>query len=73
MEPTLIEFTLPDMSCGHCVRTVTQAVQQIDASARLDIDLPARRVRIDSPQPAETFAAALTEEGYPPAAAAPAA
>jgi copper chaperone len=69
----LIEFTLPDMSCGHCVRTVTQTVQQIDATATLDIDLPARRVRIASAQPADAFIAALTEEGYPPAAAAPAA
>ena len=26
-----IELTLPTMTCGHCVRTVTTTVQQVDA------------------------------------------
>ena len=63
----MIEFTLPTMTCGHCVRTVTETVQRVDAAARLQIDLPAHRVRIESAQPAERFAAALAEEGYQPA------
>jgi copper chaperone len=63
-----IELTLPDMSCDHCVRVVTQAVRQVDASATVSIDLPAHRVRIDSTLPAPLFTAALAEEGYPAAA-----
>ncbi|WP_088279248.1 heavy-metal-associated domain-containing protein [Ideonella sp. A 288] len=63
----MIEFTLPTMTCGHCVRAVTETVQRIDAAAQLQIDLPAHQVRIDSQQPAERFAAALAEEGYQPA------
>ncbi|MFM7848492.1 MAG: heavy-metal-associated domain-containing protein [Rubrivivax sp.] len=61
-----IEFTLPDMTCGHCVRTVTATVQQVDPAAQLSIDLPTRKLVIESGQPAQAFAAALTEEGYPP-------
>ena len=63
----MIEFTLPDMTCGHCVRTVTETVQRVDAEARLQVDLPTHQVRIESQQPREAFAAALTEEGYAPA------
>jgi copper chaperone len=63
----MIELTLPDMTCGHCVKTVTQAVQQVDAAAQLTIDLPTHRVSIQSARPAEDFKAALAEEGYPPA------
>jgi copper chaperone len=63
----MIEFTLPDMTCGHCVRTVTDTVRQVDAAAQLDIDLPQHRVRIESQKPAGEFAKALTEEGYTPA------
>jgi copper chaperone len=63
----MIELTLPTMTCGHCVRTVTETVHAIDADAKLDIDLPTHQVRISSAQPAERFAAALTEEGYTPA------
>ncbi|WP_157270932.1 heavy-metal-associated domain-containing protein [Azohydromonas aeria] len=62
----MIEFTLPTMTCGHCVKTVTQAVQQLDAAARLDIDLPTHKVRIESELPAEAFAKVLEEEGYTP-------
>lgn len=63
----MIELTLPTMTCGHCVRSVTEAVQRIDAVARLEIDLPTHQVRIESSQPAADFIAALSEEGYTPA------
>jgi copper chaperone len=63
----MIQFTLPDMTCGHCVKTVTRTVLQVDAGARLEIDLPSHGVKIQSDQPADAFKAALAGEGYPPA------
>ncbi len=62
-----IDLTLPDMTCGHCARTVTATVQKVDPAAQLKIDLPTHKVQIESGQPAQAFVAALTEEGYPPA------
>lgn len=64
----MLEVTLPTMTCGHCVRTVTETVQRIDPAARLNIDLPSQKVSIDSVAPAQQLIDALTEEGYPPAA-----
>lgn len=63
----MIELTLPTMTCGHCVRTVTETVQRVDDQATVQIDLPSHRLQIESTQPAQAFATALTEEGYPPA------
>ncbi|MBP6900830.1 MAG: heavy-metal-associated domain-containing protein [Burkholderiaceae bacterium] len=63
----MIELTLPTMTCGHCVRTVTATVQAVDPQARLQIDLETHKVQIESGQPAEAFVAALSEEGYAPA------
>jgi copper chaperone len=63
------QFSLPDMSCGHCVAAVTQAVKSADAAARIDIDLAAKTVNVDSSLPRDAIAAALTEAGYPPAPA----
>jgi copper chaperone len=63
----MIEMTLPTMTCGHCVRTVTETVQRVDDQATVQIDLPSHRLQIESSQPAQVFAAALTEEGYAPA------
>ena len=63
---TMIELTLPTMTCGHCVRTVTETVQRVDGAAKVEIDLAAHRVRIESSTPERAFAEALTEEGYAP-------
>ena len=62
-----IEMSLPDMSCGHCVKTITAVVQRVDALARLEVDLPAKTVRIESAEPRERFATALADEGFPAA------
>ena len=67
LEPPMIELTLPTMTCGHCVRTVTETVQSVDTRATLVVDLPTHRVQIESSQPAERFSAALAEAGYVPA------
>ena len=61
---SMIEWTIPTMTCGHCVATVTRTVQKLDAKATVDIDLPTHRVRIESTQPAPLLKAALAEEGY---------
>jgi copper chaperone len=63
----MIELTLPTMTCGHCVRTVTSTVRKLDPAAKLDIDLPSHKVQIESSRPVADFTAALTEEGYAPA------
>jgi copper chaperone len=62
----MIEMNVPDMSCSHCVQTIRKAVAGVDASARCDIDLDARRVVVDSPLPPSDFVEALEEAGYSP-------
>ena len=62
----MIEFTLPTMTCGHCVKTVTRTVQSLDPRASVEIDLASHRVRIGSERSPQAFSAALTDEGYAP-------
>jgi copper chaperone len=62
-------FHLPDMSCGHCVAAITEALKHADPAARIDIDLGAKTAAVDSAVPRETLAAALSEAGYTPAPA----
>jgi copper chaperone len=64
----MIELKLPTMTCGHCVRTVSETVRRVDAAAKVDVDLAAQTVRIESPHPRQEFERALSEEGYAPAA-----
>jgi len=61
-------FDVQGMSCGHCVRAVTQAVQQLDPQARVTVQLEQGKVEVDSTQPREAIAKAIAEEGYQVAA-----
>jgi copper chaperone len=69
----MIEFTVNDMTCGHCASTITRAVKEVDAAGRCEIDLSTKRVRIESSHPAEDFREAIEEAGYTPVASAGAA
>jgi copper chaperone len=63
------QFHLPDMSCGHCVAAITEALRGVDAQAQISFDREARTASVQSTLPRNTLAAALAEAGYPPAAA----
>lgn len=63
----MIELNLPDMSCGHCASTVAQTCKLVDPAAKVEVDLNAKLVKIDSAEDQQEFAEALTEAGYPPA------
>lgn len=63
----MIEFKVPDMSCGHCVGVITKAVKQLDPQARIEVDLPSHTVKVDSAEDRQSLAQALAEAGYPTA------
>ncbi|WP_313740952.1 cation transporter [Pseudomonas sp.] len=57
-------FNVQGMTCGHCVRAVTQAVQAQDAGAKVDVDLAGKQVRVDSLLASEQILELIREEGY---------
>lgn len=63
----MIEFKLPQMSCGHCVRSVTEAVQSVDPQAEVKVDLGAKTAQVESKAQRDAIARALAEAGYQPA------
>lgn len=68
----MISFQVKDMSCGHCVRSITQAVTGLDAAARLQFDLAQHLVHIE-PVAADgaQLAAAIQAAGFTPEAIQP--
>lgn len=61
----MIEFQVEGMSCGHCVKAVTQAVQEVDAAASVVVDLAAQQVRVESTADSAALAGAIAEAGFP--------
>jgi len=60
------EFKVESMTCGGCVSAVTRILKGVDPAARVDVDLAAKRVQVDSDRPRDELAAALREGGYAP-------
>ncbi|MGR3436225.1 MAG: heavy-metal-associated domain-containing protein [Shimia sp.] len=63
-----MQFTLPDMSCGHCRGAVEKAVADADPGAEAMVDLSAKTVAIRTRRSEAEMAEALRAAGYPPAA-----
>jgi copper chaperone len=66
----MLHFELPDMTCGHCVKAVTAAIQGVDPTAQVQADVARHQVHVVSTAAVERLAAALTDAGYTPAPAA---
>lgn len=58
------EFKVQGMTCGHCVRAVTQAVQDQDPAAQVRVDLSQGQVSVHSDLPRERVAQLIESEGY---------
>lgn len=60
----MIEFEVNGMTCGHCARTITSAVQSADQTAKVEVDIPNRRVRIESSRHGGELLMAIQNAGY---------
>jgi Cu+-exporting ATPase len=61
----MYELTVEDMSCGHCVGRVTKSVQALDKDAKVEVDLPTKKVKVDSVADLDKIAEAIVAAGYP--------
>lgn len=57
-------FDVEGMSCNHCAKAVTQAVQQLDPQAQVQVDLAGKKVEVESTQARKAIAQAIADEGY---------
>ena len=63
----MITFEVQDMSCGHCVSTISKAVLAADQGAQVTADLATHRVRIEPSASDRTrLSDAIREAGYTP-------
>ena len=63
----MITFEVNDMTCGHCVSTITKALKATDKDAKVVISLDSHRVQVEPAlADAEALAAAIKDAGYTP-------
>ncbi len=61
----MTKFSIPDMTCGHCKKTVEEAIHQLDTEARIEIDLDKHVASVASSIGAAQLISALDDAGYP--------
>jgi len=59
-------YTVTGMTCGHCVASVTEEVNEIEGVTAVDVDLATGALEVTSTEPIDDAAvrAAVTEAGY---------
>lgn len=63
----MIAFEVNDMTCGHCVSTITKALKATDQGAKVQIDLATHQVQVEpASADAEELAEAIKDAGYTP-------
>ncbi len=60
----MIRFEIPGMTCGGCARSVTTAIQGIDARATVKTDIAGRQVSVESSVDSASLIAAIQAAGY---------
>ncbi|MGY3041632.1 copper chaperone [Rhodanobacter sp. TND4EL1] len=59
-----MQFSVDNMTCGHCVRAITAALQNLDAHAKVDVDLASGRVQTEGSFTSAAAVAAMEAAGY---------
>lgn len=59
-----ITLEVEGMSCGHCIRAVTNAIQGLDQAAKVEVDLATKRVVAQTSLPRADLVRAVEEEGF---------
>ncbi|MCE3555559.1 heavy-metal-associated domain-containing protein [Pseudonocardia sp. RS11V-5] len=60
----VIELQVPDMTCEHCVRAVSARVADVAGVTAVEVDLPARTVRVSGIAAPERVRAAVAHAGH---------
>jgi copper chaperone len=63
-EQVMVELKVEGMSCQHCVKAVTQAVQDVDQNASVKVELAGGHVSVESTAARDALAAAIEDAGY---------
>lgn len=62
-----VEYQVPGISCGHCVRTIEMEVSELEGVTQVSADVDSKSVRVDFQDPVseKVLKDRLKEIGYP--------
>jgi copper ion binding protein len=70
VDMTKVVYSVPSISCGHCVHTIEQEVSQLAGVSKVKADQGSKQVVVefDAPATEQTIQSLMAEINYPVAA-----
>ncbi len=65
----MLRYTVEDMTCAHCVQTITGAIEAVAPGGKIAIDLATKLVEVDGTADGQAVESAIRDAGYTPAEA----
>ena len=62
----MVTFQVQDMTCGRCASSIARAVAAVDPSARIEVDIARKLVRVTGEAAVADLAEAIQDAGYTP-------
>ena len=59
-----MQFKVPSMKCDGCAEAVTEAIQSLDADAKVDINVETKDVAAETTASAEAVREAIAAKGH---------
>ena len=59
-----MKYSVPEMSCGHCTAAITKEIVALDPQAKIQTDLDARTVEVETMQSNAAILDAIKSAGY---------
>jgi copper chaperone len=60
-----LQLKVPNMSCGGCVSTITDAIKTVDTNATVQGDPQTKTVSVETQSPETAIKTAIAKVGYP--------
>ena len=60
----MLLFNVENMTCGHCVKAITQALTEADADAQVKANVEQKEIAIETTLEVNQIIALLEDEGY---------
>jgi copper chaperone len=61
----MLKLKVEEMSCGHCVKAVTEAAKSVENVDQVEVDLDGGQVTVTGSADSAAVIAAISEAGYP--------
>ena len=57
-------LTITGMTCGHCQKAVTEALESVEGVTKVDVNLESGMAKVEGSSSTSALISAVEEEGY---------